>query len=122
MSSGPSERQGTSRQPWARKLGHDDVVVDAGLLAEHLLDLDADSSQLIGDRQPVRRRAREPGGQLVLEPRHPYLEELVQVAREYGQELRSLEERLLVPFGQSEHPAVELEPGELSVDVRPFVA
>ena len=53
---------------------------------------------------------------LVLQPGDTHLEELVQPAREDGEELHPLEERELVVFGEVEQAIGEVEPRELPVD------
>src|SRR5207253_8610472 len=49
--------------------------------------------------------------------RYPDLEELVQVGAEDRQELEPLEPRVRGVGGLFEHPRVELEPGQLAVEV-----
>ncbi len=60
-----------------------------------------------------------PGRHLVLEGGHAHLEELVEVRREDGAELGPLEQRHGGVVGQGEHPRVEVEPGELTVEDPP---
>jgi hypothetical protein len=71
--------------------------------------LDADRLQLVGDRKPVRRGARDAGRLLVFQAGHSDLEELVHVRREDGEELEPFEQRLPARFRQRQHPAVEVE-------------
>src|SRR3546814_15759486 len=47
----------------------------------------------------------------------PHLEELVEVLAEDGEELGPLEQRHLGVLGQRQDPGVEVEPGELAVQV-----
>ena len=54
---------------------------------------------------------------LLLEARDPYLEELVQVAAEDGEELDPLEQRRPGVEGLVQDPPVELQPAELPVQV-----
>ena len=70
------------------------------LLEEHLLEPDRepgdpgeDLVELLARGATVRRDARHAGDQLVHEPGHPHLEELVEVLAEDGAELRPLQER-----------------------------
>jgi hypothetical protein len=57
------------------------------------------------------------GGDAPLEAGHPDHEELVQVVREDGAELGPLEQGRVLVLGEVEHPAVELQPGGLAVEV-----
>ena len=68
--------------------------------------------------EPVGSRAGVARPDAPLQLRHPDHEELVQVRAEDGQELHPLEKRDRGVLGLLEHPAVELEPGELAVDER----
>ena len=61
--------------------------------------------------RPDRDARRDPP----LQPGDPDHEELVQVAREDGEELGSLEQRDPLVLGQLEHPLVEREPAQLAV-------
>ena len=51
------------------------------------------------------------------DPRHPHLEELVDVPAEDREELRPFEEREVGILGEREHAGVEVEPRQLSVEV-----
>ena len=62
-----------------------------------------------GRRGPVSSRRFRPG--------HPHHVELVEVGREDRQELGPLQQRLAGVLGQREHPGVEVEPGQLAVEV-----
>ena len=57
-----------------------------------------------------------------LEPGDADLKELVQVAAENGQELEPLQQRRAGVERLVQHPAVELQPGELSVQIQRWVA
>ena len=80
------------------------------------LDGGPDGLELVGDGEPVGRGA-DAGGQLVLEPGHPHLEELVQVLGEDGQELDPLEQAEVPVLGQGQYPAVEVQGGQLAVEI-----
>jgi len=56
------------------------------------------------------------GGDLLLESRHAHLEELVEVAREDGQEADALQERVVGVLRLVEDTLVEVQPGELATD------
>ena len=96
----------------------DDLVEEQPLLSvDEDLHALAHLDQLLAGGAPVRRGGAEPGGHLLLEAGHADLEELVEVLAEDGQELGPLEQRHRVVGGQGEHPLVEVEPGELAVEV-----
>ena len=56
-----------------------------------------------------------PARDLLLQPGHPDLEELVEVVLEDREELHALEQRQVGVLGQRQDAGVELEPGQLSV-------
>ena len=69
-------------------------------------------------RGPAVRRAGDLAGlHLLAQAGHPDLEELVEVAREDGQELHPFEQRIALVARFVEHAGVELEPGQLAVEV-----
>ena len=57
------------------------------------------------------------GLHLLAQAGHPDLEELVEVAREDGQELHPFEQRIALVARLVEDAGVELEPGQLAVQV-----
>ena len=59
----------------------------------------------------------DPGVQLLLQSGDPHLEEFVEVAAENGEELEALEQRVGGVRGFFQHARVELEPGQLAVQV-----
>ena len=65
----------------------------------------------------VGGRGGHAGGDLVLQPRNPDHEELVQVGAEDGQELDAFEQRMPAIVRLFQHAAVELEPAQLAVEV-----
>ena len=67
--------------------------------------------------QPVGAAGVDPGVELVEEPGDPDHEELVEVGGVDRAEAEPLEQRHLGVLGQFEHPLVEVEPGELAVEV-----
>ena len=64
----------------------------------------------------TRRADRDAGGDAPLEARNPHHEELVEVAREDGQELGAFEDGEAAILRQLEHPLVEREPRQLSIE------
>ena len=74
------------------------------------------SVELGGGAAAVGGGLAEAGGHLVLQAGDPDLEELVEVLAEDGQELGPLEQGLAAIGGQRQHPGVEVEPGQLTVD------
>ena len=76
-----------------------------------------DGVELRLGRHAVGGALDDAGGHLALEPGHPHLVELVEVAAEDAEELEPLEERSAGVERLVQHPAVELQPGELAVDV-----
>ena len=78
----------------------------------------ADGGELLGRGAPVGRVLGAAGRHLLHESRHPHLEELVQVGREDGQELGPLEEGVPLVPRLVQDAGIEVEPGQLAVDVR----
>ena len=96
----------------------DDAVEEEALLAQHqALDPVAHLEQLLARGAAVGRGGADPGRHLLLQAGDADLEELVEVLAEDGQELGPLEQRHLLVLGEREHPLVEVEPGELAVEV-----
>ena len=69
-----------------------------------------------GERPSALRTAR-PGLVAALQPGDPHHVELVEVGREDRQELGPLQQRLAGVLGQRQHAGVEVEPGQLAVEV-----
>src|SRR5439155_21608582 len=67
---------------------------------------------------PVRLAPRDPGLELVVDTGHADHEELVEVARVDRRELHALEQRERRVLGQLEHPLVEVQPGQLAVEIQ----
>ena len=88
------------------------LVVDHRV--RHRRDLDVLGPEL-GHRHPGRRRLR---AELVDEPRHPDLEELVEVRRDDRQVAQPLEERDRRVLRERQHAPVERDERELAVDRR----
>ena len=57
-------------------------------------------------------------GELLLQPGDANLEELIEVAREDGQEADAFEQRIALVDRFVQHAIVEVEPRQLAVDVR----
>ncbi len=89
-----------------------------GLLADEVEHLAARLREGLRGAAPVGSQLRVPGLDLLLEAGHADLEELVEVAREDGQEADALEERVALVARLVQDARVEVEPRELTVDVR----
>ncbi len=76
-----------------------------------------DQLELLARGATVGTAGAHPRCDLVLEPGDAHLEELVEVLAEDGEELHPLEHRRSGLLGQSQHPCVEVEPGELAVQI-----
>src|SRR5690606_35118231 len=76
-----------------------------------------DERELRFGREAVRGLFRHVAVALSLEPRDPHHEELIEVRGEDSEELEALEERHLVGRSFGQDAGVELEPGELAIDV-----
>src|SRR5262249_27984175 len=78
-----------------------------------------DRRQLIAGAETVRPivLGLETGVDLLLQPRHADLEELVQVRAENAQELEPLEQRVRRVARLFEHAMIELEPAELTIEI-----
>jgi len=98
--------------------GGRDLAIEQGDLAlDKRLDPSPDRFQLIERRHAVRRRNSDRGQDLLFEPGHPNLEEVVEVLAEDGQELDPLEHREVGVLGHGELQFVEIEPGKLPIYV-----
>jgi hypothetical protein len=87
------------------------------VLLDELEDASPDRPQL-GDRAgSFRWHAGNPGPHLLPEPGDTDLEELVEVVGNDRQELDSLQERVAVVAGFMEDARVELDPGQLAIQV-----
>ena len=93
------------------------VEEDLRVRVGQLLGARGDPGQLLARGQPVRAAHLQAGLVAALQPGDPDHVELVQVAREDRQELGPLQQRLAGVLGQREHPGVEVEPGQLAVEV-----
>ena len=76
-----------------------------------------DRVDLLARRQPVGAAGVDPGVELVEEPGDPDHEELVEVGGVDRAEPEPLEQRHPRVLGQFEDPLVEVEPGELAIEV-----
>ena len=80
-----------------------------------------DAGELLGRGQAVRRLDGDAGAQLALEAGDADHEELVEIVGRNRQEPHPLEQRMGLVGRLFEHPPVEMEPGQLSVN-EPFRA
>ena len=93
------------------------VAEHVGLAEDELVGPLADRTQLLVGVEAAGGSRPEAGGGPVGQARHPDHEELVEVAGEDGEELHPLQQRQLAVRGQGQHPTVEVEPGQLPVQV-----
>src|SRR2546421_675375 len=92
---------------------------NAVLLGDEFVHPAFDGGELLGGREPVRPVVLrlDPGIHLLLQAGHPDLEELVQVGAEDREEFEALEPGVRRVGRLFQHAGVELEPGELPVQV-----
>ncbi len=95
--------------------GHDGVEEDGRLAVDELGHALADGTQRLARSQPVRRSGPQAGVDLVLQPRHPHLEELVEALGEDGQELHALQQWHPLVVGEVKEPGPEFQPRQLPV-------
>ena len=89
----------------------------AGVLLDQFLVALGDVVELLARGQPVRAAHRQAGLVAALQAGDPDHVELVQVGREDREELGPLQQRLRRVLGQREHAGVEVQPGQLAVEV-----
>ena len=94
---------------------HHRVDEDGRLPVHELGDALTDGPQGLAGAQAVGRPGAQARVDLILEPGHPHLEELVESLGEDGQELDPLEQRGALVVGEVEQPGPEFEPGQLPV-------
>ncbi len=99
------------------QLRQQDLVQAAVLLGAQVLGAGVDAVQLLRNRQRIRGLLGLAQFLQMLEAGDADLEELIQIAGGDAQELQPLEQRLGVIEGQRQHPVIELQEGELTVDV-----
>jgi len=69
-------------------------------------------------RDPVRTFQFHIVSQVLLDPGHSDLEELIQIRCTDGEKLQPLEKRQLLVTGEIEDPPMKLQKGEFAVDVQ----
>ena len=92
-------------------LGGEDLFLTCAEFENHR----ADVFNLFAGSAAVGTHRRDPRGDLVMEPRHPHLEELVEVAGEDRQVANPLKQRNPHVGGKFQDPAVEGQPAQLAV-------
>jgi hypothetical protein len=75
-----------------------------------------DTLQLLRRSQPVDRPGRDTLAHLGAQARDPHHEELVEIVGRDRQEPQPLEQRMGGVLRLLQHPAIELQPGELAID------
>ena len=114
---------------WARSVGPSsshskigsaasDKVLDVDLIDPFVesLDLGANGLELLAGRHAVGTRGATRSG-LIQQPGDAYLEKLVEILADYGQILDALEEGERGVFSESEHPGLEIEQAELTIQI-----
>ena len=110
----------------AGSLGEDDALFEQDipqfapaplLVGGEVRDGDRDLRQLLLGRQPILRRGGDARAHLADEARDADHEELVEIVRRDRQESQLLQKRMVAVRSLLEHPPVELQPGQLAVDV-----
>ena len=114
---GADQRDAHVAEPRAHRL-----VPDAVVLGDQLVRALADGLELLLRRHAVRRHFLDLTEHLRLQARGPHHEELVEVAREDAEELQPLVQRHVRVRGLAQHARVELQPGQLAIDVERRVA
>ena len=109
-------------------IAHDLDTVGAKLRAQLLVDIALRALLLPHDlvtrgdlflrRASIDGLDRHASAQLLLEPANALHEELIEVGADDGQELEPLQQRVSRVLGLVQHTAVELQPGELTVQVQ----
>ena len=103
--------------------------VDAGL-GQQRLELDpaflllvgqlgneaVDAVELLCRRQPVLARRIDAGDDLAAQTGHAHHVEFIEVRRRDGQETQALKQRMALVLGFLENPAVEMQPGQFTVE------
>ena len=80
-----------------------------------------DGSELFG-RTAIPGQGRQTRSHLLAQPRYPDLKELIEVAREDGQESNAIEERVSGVTRLEQDPRIEIEPRQLAVQLPPPAA
>ena len=99
------------------QLGADLVEEDPSVRFGDGLAARRDAGQLFARGQPVGAADGEAGLVAALQPGHSHHVELVEVGREDREELGPLQQGLAGVLGQRQHAGVEVEPGQLAVEV-----
>ncbi len=107
----------TSSTPSAASVAAD-VHEDRRVVGHELEHALARGRELFLGGPAVGRAGDLAGLDLLAQAGHAHLEELVEVAREDGQELDPFEQRVALVARLVQHPRVEFEPRQLAVDVR----
>src|SRR6202042_981250 len=87
-----------------------------------LADLRRDPLEYLAGRQAVRPACVDPRLELVVYAGDADHEELIEVRDVDREELEALHQRQRLILGELEHAVVEIEPGELAVDVQAGIA
>ena len=95
---------------------HEHLDEEPVLLLDEVVDPGRDGQHGLARGEPVGADRAIACGDLALESGDPDHVVLVEIGAEDGEELDALQERHRLVLGLLEHTAIELEPGQLSVD------
>ncbi len=93
-------------------------IEDPTLLLHHGEHDGAKLFELLGGGHAVRRQVDHAGLDLILQARDTDHEELVEIRAEDRQELDALEERMAGILHLLQHPAIELDPAQLPIEIQ----
>ncbi len=99
------------------EVGFDQVAECGGVPELKLVRLLLDDAEDLGGGGADVRRHGQAGEDAALQARDADHEELVEVAGEDGEEVGPLQQRQVGVFGQFEHPGVERQPAQFTVEV-----
>jgi len=79
-----------------------------------------DPTELFLGAEAINARLSEVCFHLLNQPRHADFKKLVEVGSDEGEKLQPLEQRVAFVFRLLQHPPIEGEPAELSIEVSDF--
>ena len=76
-----------------------------------------DAVELLGGRQPILARRLDAGDDLGAQARHAHHVELVEIGGGDRQEAQAFEQRMALVLRLFHHPLIEVEPGQLAIEI-----